>query len=127
MEPEIVKHAIRPETVGIILGTALVILNFIGYWIREIKKHKSWKKNGNAALTTQKIITDEVQPLVTEVKEKVDCLDGKLTQARMDLARVEAGVEAQTKKCSETVGRFDDALREQQKQLINIVRNKSKG
>ena len=98
-----------PETIGIILGSGVVVINVSGFWYREWRKHKTWKANGKD---------------LTVIKREVKSVGGKMNRANKDITIIKTKQDEQTRMCESTVKRFDTAITSQQEQLVEIAKDK---
>jgi len=96
-------------------GLIALIISGVLSWIREWRKHGTWKKNGND-LT-------EIKSDVKETHKKIDCVDKKVGETKVKIAEVKTAVNAQKTQCSSTVKRFDKAISDQGKQILDLARN----
>ena len=101
----------QPEAIGGIIGGAFIVINVGGFWFREWKKHRTWRTNGND---------------LKEIKSKLTCVDKKVGETNVAVAEIRVAVDAQKDQCTKTVLRFDEAIREQQKELLAQAKEKRK-
>lgn len=93
---------------------ALIISGVLS-WIREWQKHKTWSKNG-----------DDLKEIKKDVKDshtKIDAVDDKVGKTNIKIAEVKTAVNAQKTQCASTVKRFDKAISDQGKQILDLARN----
>jgi len=90
-------------------GLIALIINGVLMWIREWRKHRTWSENG-----------DDLK----EIKEDVKSVDGKVGETNIAIAGIETAVNAQKTQCSATVKRFDKAISDQNKTLIDLAGRK---
>lgn len=103
----------EPQTGAVIAGAIIVLANVLLFWIREWRKHKTWKKNGNDL----KVIKDDVK----STNEKVECIDEKVGKTIVKMAEIKTAVNAQKSQCATTITRFDKAIGDQNQTLIDLA------
>lgn len=109
----------EPTTIiGLIFGLGSLIISNVAMWIREFKKHKTWKKN-NGAL-------DEIKATVSKMDKKVDCLDGKVGKARESLASIKSSVNSMQLHCSQTVSQFSKQISENSSKIFDLATKEKK-
>lgn len=94
----------------------LLLVNGGVQWIREWRKHRTWSKNGKEL--------NEIKNQLKTANGKIDCVDRKMGEAKVKIAEVKTAVNAQKEQCVATVKRFDEALRDQQKELLAQAKEK---
>jgi len=99
-------------------GLIALIINGVALWIREWRKHRTWRQNGDDL----KEIKDDVK----SVDGKVDKVDGKVDDATVKIAEVNTALTTQAKHCKQTVTRFDKAIGDQNKELISLAKNQGR-
>lgn len=92
-------------------GMIVLIVNGVLLWIREWRKHRTWRSNGDD---------------LNEIKKKIDCVDGKVSKANISLAEVITKVNDQKDQCSKTVARFDRAISDQGKEILELAKNRGR-
>lgn len=95
-------------------GLIALIINGVLLWIREFKKHSTWKQNGE---DLKEIKTTTL--LFTNSLEKINEHVGEIN---VKMAEVKTSVNAQGKQCGKTVTRFDKAFSDQNKELIALAK-----
>ena len=106
--------SISPE-VGVAVGGGLFIIgNTLIFWYREWMKNRTWKKNGKAL--------DEIKVSVDNVNEKIDEIDDKVGQNTVKLTEIVTTVNEQKQQCTKTVKRFDQAIRDQGKEMLELAK-----
>ena len=83
-------------------GIITLIINGVAYWIREWRKHRTWQSNGKD---------------LKEIKSGIGTI-------QLDIAKIQQSAEDQKKQCVTTVGRFDTAIRDQNKELLAIAKKR---
>jgi len=94
----------------------LLVINGVLLWIREWRKHRTWAKNGNDL--------KEIKGQVKAVGDKVDCIDRKVGETKVSMAEVKTAVNDQKEQCTKTVNRFDKAISDQGKEIIQLAGRK---
>jgi len=105
----------EPQTGAAVAGAIFVLANVLLFWVREWTKHKTWNKNGKHLR--------EIKAEVKDTNEKINCVDKKVGETNIKMAEVKTIVDAQGKHCRNTVNRFDKAISEHNKTIINLARN----
>lgn len=109
----------EPTTIiGLVFGLGTLIISNIAMWIREWKKHQSWKKNNGSI--------GSIKTTVENNQGQLKCLDQKMGKAREDISEVKTAVKSQVSHCKETVGRMDNAIAENRDQLFQLAKNTGK-
>ncbi|MCK4823666.1 hypothetical protein KA005_48385 [bacterium] len=106
----------EPQTVATLGGGLIVMANVLLFWIREWKKHQTWKANGNDL----KLIKDDVK----STNDKIEGIDDKVGETIVKIAEIKTAVNAQKSQCKQTVNRFDKAISDQNQQIINLTGRK---
>lgn len=106
----------EPQTGAAIAGAIFVLANVLLFWVREWIKHKTWNANGK----NLKEIKDDVK----STNEKVDCIDEKVGETNIKIAKVGTALAAQAKHCRQTVERFDKTIGDQNKSIIDLAGRK---
>ncbi len=105
---------VSPE-VGVAVGGGLFMVgNVLVFWYREWRKHKTWAKNGK--------ILDEIQVSIDTVNGKVEAIDEKVDQTTVNLTKIGTTVKEQKQQCTKTVNRFDRAIRDQGKEMLELAK-----
>ena len=99
----------------IIIAVIFIVLNTVGFWVREWLKHRTWNKNGNAL--------KEIKTDIKSTHTKIDCVDSKVGETNMELAKISTAVNAQKTQCATTVKRFDKVISEQNQTIIGLAKN----
>lgn len=103
----------EPITTTAIGGIILLVINGGVQWIREWKKSKVSKTNGDDL--------HEIKEDVSEVKGDVKEMKETVNKTDLNLAKVEQSVKDQKVQCGKTVTRFDEAIRDQGKEILKIA------
>lgn len=90
-------------------GIIALIINGGLLWLRELRKHKTWTKNGDDL--------KEIKGQMSEVAKKLDCVDKKVGETKVVM-------DGQIAQCTKTVSRFDGAIRDQGRELIKLAGRK---
>lgn len=103
------EAAKQPQnTIQLIYMALIVIVVNVPIWIRELKKAKEFKsKNGQ----------------LDKIKTAVDNTDERTQKMHTALGIVKTKVEAQEKKCSETVTRIEGGLQQHSNQILQLAKN----
>lgn len=104
----------EPQTVVAIGGGLVVLANVLLFWIREWKKHRTWKANGNDL--------KEIKEDVKLTNSKVDCIDEVVGETKIKIAEIKTAVNSQKSQCKATVLRFDKAISDQGKVIIDLAK-----
>lgn len=104
------------QTGTAIAGAIFVLTNVLLFWIREWYKHKTWSKNGNHLR--------EIKEEVKTTNDKVDCIDEKVGETNVAIAKIKTAVNAQKTQCAATITRFDKAIGDQNQTLIDLAGRK---
>lgn len=104
----------EPQTIVAIGGGLVVVANVLIFWIREWKKHQTWKTNGNDL--------KEIKEDVKLTNSKVDCIDEVVGETKIKIAEIKTAVNAQKSTCKATVLRFDKAISDQGKVIIDLAK-----
>lgn len=99
----------EPAIIGAIGGGLFVVANTAVFWIREWRKHHTWNKNGIVLM---------------EITNSIKKMDEKVGETKVKIAEVKTAVDAQKTQCVATVKRFDNAISDQNKTLINLAGRK---
>jgi len=102
----------------IVIAVIFIVLNTAGFWIREWLKHRTWNKNGN---TLKEIKTD-----IKQTHTKIDCVDSKVGETNVELAKISTAVNSQKTQCATTVKRFDKAISDQNLIVVGLAKNSGK-
>lgn len=102
----------EPQTLGAIFGGGVIIANVLLFWIREWRKHQTWKTNGNDL--------KEIKEDVKLNNDKMEGIDEKVDDTMVKIAEIKTAVNAQKSQCKQTVNRFDKAISDQNQQIINL-------
>lgn len=109
----------EPVTTKTIIAVVIfVVVNTLGFWVREWLKHRTWNKNGNA-----------LKDIKTDIKSthtKIDCVDEKMAETNVKIAEIKTAVNAQKTQCAATVKRFDNTISDQGQQIIDLAKNSGK-
>ena len=106
----------EPQTSAAIAGAIFVLANVLLFWVREWYKHKTWSKNGNALR--------EIKGDVKSTTDKVDCIDKKVGETNVTIAKIKTAVSAQKTQCATTIKRFDKAIGDQNQHIIDLAGRK---
>lgn len=101
----------EPETIGAIAGGAAVALHIGGTWIREYRKHRTWRTNGS---------------VLKEIKEDVKEISEKQGEQGEKMASIVTSVNAQKTQCKTTVSNFNRGMELVNQELLNIAKNRRK-
>ena len=105
---------VSPE-VGVAIGGGLFMVgNVLVFWYREWKKHKTWAKNGK--------VLDEIQVSIDTVNGKVETIDNKVGEQTLKMTEIATTVKEQKSQCTKTVNRFDRAIRDQGKEMLELAK-----
>ena len=97
-------------------GIITLIINGVAYWIREWRKHRTWQSNGKDLKA--------IRGSLGKIYEKIDKVDEKVDKSNLDIGKVQTAQFEQKNQCTQTVNRFDTAIRDQNKELIAIAKRK---
>jgi len=111
MEPATATITVR----AIIAIVAFAVVNTIAFWFREWIKHRTWNKNGKAL--------KEIKADIKSTHDKVDCVDKKVGETKIEVAKINVAVNAQRTQCATTVTRFDKVISEQNQTIIGLAKN----
>ncbi len=106
----------EPQTIVAIGGGLVVIANVLLFWVREWKKHQTWKTNGKDL--------KEIKEDVKSNNTKIEGVDDKVGQVTVKIAEVKTAVSSQTKHCKQTVQRFDKTIGDQNQAIIDLAGKK---
>ncbi len=87
---------------------ALLIINGGVQWIRELRKGRITNGNGKQ---------------LEDIKESLTTIGDKVGETNIHLASVKTAVGSQKTQCAATVKRFDQAISDQNKELISLAKN----
>lgn len=104
------------STRTILIAVAFIVLNTAGFWVREWLKHRTWNKNGK--------VLEEIKADIKSTHKKVDCVDTKVGETKIEIAKVKTAVNSQKTQCAATVKRFDDTISKQNQQIISLAGRK---
>jgi len=113
------RSEMEPVTTKTIIAVVIfVVVNTLGFWVREWLKHRTWNKNGNAL--------KEIKTDIKSTHTKIDCVDKKVGETKVKIAEVKTAVDAQKTQCAATVKRFDKTISEQNQTIIGLAKNSGK-
>jgi len=101
---------------AIVAIIAFAVVNTAAFWIREWLKHRTWNKNGKAL--------KEIKADIKSTHDKVDCVDKKVGETKVEVAEINVAVKEQKTQCATTVRRFDEAIRDQGHQIVDLAGKK---
>ena len=101
--------AIEPTTAGSIGAITFIALNVIAFWFREWRKAKTWRANGKD---------------LKEIKGDIKKIEEKQGKVAVELGKVGEAVNGQKDQCAKTVSRFDEEIRDQRKELLDLAKDK---
>jgi len=78
-----------PESVGAMIGGALVVLHIGGTWLREYRKHRTWRANGKD---------------IGEIKQDVKAVKEEQISQGKEISAMAQSVNDQKENCKVTVG-----------------------
>lgn len=102
-----------PQAGATIAGAIFVLANVLLFWIREWLKQKVLNKNGNDL--------KEIKGDVKSTNDKVDCIDEKVGETNIAIAKIKTAVNAQKTQCASTIKRFDKAIGDQNQTIIDLA------
>ena len=108
--------AISPEVGGAIAGALFLIGNILGFWFREWRKHKTWNKNG-------KVLT-HIEKKIDDIDEKMEEIDDQVGETTVKMTQIGTIVSEQKQQCTKTVKRFDEAMRDQAKEMMRLAKGR---
>lgn len=109
----------EPTTIlGLLSVLGGLLISNIGMWIREWRKHQSWKRNNGSI--------EVIKTTATETQEQVKRLDGKMGQAREDIREVKTAVTAQKEHCQVTVNQMTKAIADTNSKVFELAKEKNK-
>lgn len=104
----------EPQTIyGLIVVLGGLTLSHIGSWIREGRKHKTWKAN-------QKTNGKDL----TVIKKSVGEIAKDMNTTKLHLEQIKTKVSGQAKTCEQTVKRFDSALQSANDKILDLAMKK---
>lgn len=106
----------EPQSAAAIGGGLIIVANIILFWAREWVKHKTWSKNG--------IALKEIKTDVKSTNDKIGCIDKKVGETNVEIAKIKTAVNAQKTQCASTIKRFDKAIGDQNQHIIDLTGRK---
>ena len=98
-----------PESVGAMIGGALVVLHIGGTWLREYRKHRTWRANGKD---------------IGEIKQDVKAVKEEQISQGKEISAMAQSVNDQKENCKVTVGRITQSMSDFNKELLAQAKNK---
>jgi len=95
-------------------GGLFIVGNTLIFWYREWRKNRTWKKNGKAL--------DAIQISIDTVNGKVEAIDEKVDETKLKMTQIGTTVNEQKQQCTKTVNRFDRAIRDQGKEMLELAK-----
>lgn len=95
-------------------GLIALIINGVLLWIREFKKHNTWKQNGEDL--------KEIKSSTLQFTDSLEKINEHVSEINVKMAEVKTSVSAQGKQCGKTVNRFDKAISQQYSELIDLAK-----
>ena len=86
----------------------LLIINGGLQWIRELRKGKLTSGNGKD---------------LTEIKTDIKSVDRKVDSFGLKMVEIKTAVDGQKTNCATTIKRFDQAISNQNKELMSLAKN----
>ena len=87
----------------------LLVINGGALWIREGRKNRTWRSNGNS---------------LKEIKLKLECMDKKIGETKVAVTEVNTKVTEQKDQCTKTVVRIDNAINVHNQQILDLAQNR---
>lgn len=94
-----------------ITGLAALLISNIGIWIREWRKGRN-EKSGNGD--------------IKEIKQKTECIDKKVGEIKGSMTGIEASINAMKENCQKTTSRFDAAINENRKEILDMAKSRQR-
>jgi len=93
----------EPESIGAMIGGALIVLHIGGTWFREYRKHRTWKANGKD---------------IHEINENVKGIKKEQVDQGKEISAMVQNVNDQKEHCKSTVNRITQSIADFNKELL---------
>lgn len=131
--PLLAENVEEPKTwTGVIYLLGVLFLSQAGQWVRELSKHRTWKKN-NGTMDKIKSTTDSMNQKIQTVNDKVDishskidCLDRKVDENKTETTKLAVMMGEVKTNCHITTSRFEKAIKENQSLYIDLLKESKK-